>query len=89
MQAKGGKSLKIKLKDNQEFKKILLLKGYSQRKLADETNLSNVYINQIINNERNPSGKVAKKILDVLELEFDDIFFIVDACKSKQEIRGI
>ena len=76
--------MKVTLKDSNEFKKLLLQKGYSQRSFAEATEISSPYFNQIINEERFPSGKVAKKIVDVLELNFDDIFFIDDACKSYQ-----
>ena len=77
--------MKISLKDPYEFKKLLMQKGYSQRSFADATEISRPYFNQIINEERFPSGKVAKKIVDQLELSFTEIFFIDDACKSYQE----
>lgn len=71
--------MKITLKDTNEFKKILMAKGYSQRSFAESCEISSPYINQIINGEKFPSGKIAKKIVDVLGLEFSDIFFIKDA----------
>lgn len=74
--------MKIKLKDPISLKKILLVKGYSQREFAETTQISTPYFNQIINGERHPSGKVAKKITDILEVKFDDIFFIEDACQK-------
>lgn len=72
--------MKITMKDQNEFKKILLKKGYSQRSFAEALEISPPYLNQIVNGERFPSGKIAKKISDQLELNFEDIFFIVDAC---------
>lgn len=77
--------MKIILKDHHELKKLLLQKGYSQRSFAEAIEISPPYFNQIINGERHPSGKVAKKIVDVLKMDFDDIFFINDACKSYQD----
>lgn len=71
--------MKITLKDSSQLRRILLSKGYSQRSFAEVCEISSVYFNQIINEERFPSGKVAKKIVDTLELEFGDIFFIQDA----------
>ncbi|USK66270.1 helix-turn-helix transcriptional regulator [Peribacillus frigoritolerans] len=76
--------MKIYLKDPKEFRKVLLLKGHSQRTFAELVEITPPYLNQIVNGERFPSGKVAKKIVDVLEMEFEDIFFINDACKSYQ-----
>lgn len=81
---KGGPYVKIYLKDPKEFRKVLLLKGHSQRTFAELVEITPPYLNQIVNGERFPSGKVAKKIVDVLEMEFEDIFFINDACKSYQ-----
>ncbi len=77
--------MKVNLKDPYTFKKILIIKGYSQRKLAKAIDLSTPYLNQIVNGERNPSAEVAKKIVDKLEMKFEDIFFIDDACKSYQD----
>ncbi|MEH7093978.1 helix-turn-helix transcriptional regulator [Neobacillus vireti] len=76
--------MKIHLKNPNEFKKLLLQKGYSQRSFAESSEISPPYFNQIINEERFPSGKVAKRIADQLEMNFEDIFFIEDACKSYQ-----
>lgn len=76
--------MKINLKNPAEFKKTLLEKGYSQRSFADAIDVSPPHFNLIINEERHPSGKIAKKIVDQLHLKFSDIFFIDDACKSYQ-----
>lgn len=77
--------MKVTLIDSKEFKKLLLQKGYSQRSFAEVTEISSPYFNQIVNGDRSPSGKVAKKIVDALEMTFEEIFFIDDACKSYQE----
>lgn len=74
--------MKVKLKDTDEFKKILMLKGISQRDLAEAVEVAPAYISQIVNGARNPSSKLAKKVTDFLGLKFDEIFFISDACKS-------
>lgn len=76
--------MKVILKNPSEFKKVLLQNGYSQRSFAEATQISPPYFNQIVNGERSPSGKLAKKIVDELNLPFEDIFFIQDACKSYQ-----
>lgn len=74
--------MKIKLKDPNEFKKLLLVSGYSQTELAKAIEITPPYINQIVNEERFPSAKIAKKISFQLGVNFADIFFIDDACKS-------
>lgn len=80
--------MKIKFKNTEEFKKLLMIKGYSQRTFAEATNISNPHLNLIINGERYPSGKLAKKIVDQLELNFEDIFFIDVACNEQAKIGG-
>lgn len=58
--------------------------GLSQRQLAKKADLSSALISQIENNERNPSPSSAKKICDVLELSFDEIFFTHSVCSCEQ-----
>jgi DNA-binding XRE family transcriptional regulator len=77
--------MKIKLKDPNEFKKLLLITGHSQTDLGKAIEVTPTYINQIVNEERFPSAKMAKKISFQLGVNFADIFFIDDACKSYQE----
>lgn len=74
--------MKIEIRDSTEFQKLMLKNGYSQRSLSMKLNKSSAYINQIITGKRNPSGKMAKNIADVLGVDFDAIFLIKDACKS-------
>lgn len=73
--------MEIKIKNSNKLKELLIIKGFSQRQLASEINLSYPYFNQIINQEKPPSPKVAKNICDKLETKFEDIFFIENACK--------
>lgn len=75
----------IILKNPDDFREKLLKNGYSIRSFANQIGLSSPYFSQIINNKRNPSGKVAKKILDELSLEFEEIFFINNVNKSDRE----
>jgi DNA-binding XRE family transcriptional regulator len=77
--------MKIKLKDVDIFKKMLMISGFSQRGLARTVGISEPYANQIANGERNPGPKIAKMIVDALNCEFDDIFFIDCACNSNQQ----
>jgi len=75
--------MKIFIKNEQELRKLLLIKGFSQRSLARKAAISEPYIYQIISGDRNPSGKTANRICKALNVDFEDIFFIKDAYKSK------
>jgi transcriptional regulator with XRE-family HTH domain len=81
--------LKVKLKDPQELKKLILQNGHSQRSFAEHIKVSNPYLNQILNEERFCSGKIAKQITDGLGMTFEEIFFIDDACNCKQTEESI
>lgn len=72
--------MKIKLKDPTEFKKMLIVNGFSQTELAKVVEVTPPYINQIVNEERSPSAKIAKRISTNLGVDFNDIFFIDSAC---------
>lgn len=75
--------MKIMLKDIEKFHELLLRKGFTKRELGRKARISEVYAQQIAKGERNPGAKVAKRICQSLEVEFDEIFFIKIACKSK------
>lgn len=68
----------IRLKNATEFKRILMEKGFSYRSLAEVAKLSYVSINDIANEKKRPTPKTAKRICEALDLEFQDIFFIVN-----------
>jgi DNA-binding XRE family transcriptional regulator len=76
--------LKVKMKDPQELKKLILQNGHSQRSFAEHIKISAPYLNMLLNEDRFCSGKIAKQITDGLGKEFEDIFFIEDACNCKQ-----
>jgi transcriptional regulator with XRE-family HTH domain len=76
--------MKIKLIDSHEFRKLMMKKGFDQKSLAKAANMSNPYLHQIIKGQHHPGAVIAKKIVDALEVEFDDIFFIDDAYQSEQ-----
>ncbi|OCT12532.1 hypothetical protein A8709_32440 [Paenibacillus pectinilyticus] len=76
--------MKISVKDIALLNELLLKKGFTQRGLGREINISEVYAHQVLNGKRNPGPKIAKDIAEALNVEFDDIFFINNACKSYQ-----
>jgi DNA-binding XRE family transcriptional regulator len=71
--------MKIKLKDADKFNELLIRKGFSKRGLAQAAAIGEATVIQICNGDRNPSPRIAKKITEVLEIEFDAIFCIVKA----------
>jgi transcriptional regulator with XRE-family HTH domain len=68
--------LTIRLNDPQEFKKLLMKKGFTYRSFAKKAGITSAHVSLIANNKRNPTPATAKKIYEALDLTFDDIFFI-------------
>lgn len=58
---------------------LLYRKGLTKRAFAKVAKIGEVTAQQICAGKRNPSPPVAKKIIDALGVEFDDIFAIVCA----------
>lgn len=81
---KGVDFMTIRLRDINQFKKILISKGLSVRAYGRAIGISAGYAHQVANGERNPGPKTAADTADMLNIPFDDIFFIQDACKSEQ-----
>lgn len=61
---------------------IMYRKGLTRRGLARAAGIGEVTAQQICNGQRNPSPPVAKKIVDALDVDFDDIFEIVTTTKT-------
>lgn len=70
--------MKIILKDSRSFNELIMRKGYSKNRLSKAVEMSQPTIVQISNGTRNPSPFVAKKIMDALGVDFDDLFEIVN-----------
>ncbi|MBT2641727.1 helix-turn-helix transcriptional regulator [Bacillus sp. ISL-41] len=68
--------MKVVVKDPIQLRMILIQKGFSQRNFSKSVGMSENYFNQIINNKKNPSPIVAKRIAEQLELTFEDLFII-------------
>lgn len=81
--------MKIRIKDLAAFQELLLKNGFTQRGFGRAVSISEPYANQIVNGERNPGPQVAKRICEVLQVCFDDIFFIERADKSKIDRRTL
>ena len=68
--------MKIVVKDSNQLRIALIHKGYSQRNFSKNIGVSENYFNQIVNNKKNPSPNVAKRIANSLNLAFEDVFII-------------
>lgn len=68
--------MKIVLKNKKKLCITLIENGYSQRAFSKSLGMSENYLNQIMNDKKNPSPAVAKKILSALKLNFNDVFEI-------------
>lgn len=75
--------IKVKV---EALNEILCRRGYSKRSFASLARIGEVTAQQICRGMRNPSPPVAKKILDGLGVQFDEIFFVVSEKKSKEVI---
>ncbi|WP_110926841.1 helix-turn-helix transcriptional regulator [Bacillus massiliglaciei] len=60
----------------EEIHRALIRKGFTKRALAKVAEIGEVTAIQVCNGNRKPSPPIAKKIVDALEVEFDDIFEI-------------
>lgn len=64
------------IKVKSELNRIRIKNGYTMSGLARVAGVSPQFISAILNNRFNPSAVTAKKICEVLEVEFDEIFTI-------------
>jgi DNA-binding XRE family transcriptional regulator len=74
--------VKIKLKDNDAFNELLIRKGLTKSGLAAAIEMSVPMTIQISNGDRGPGPKTAKRITEVLKVDFDEIFKIEKPEKS-------
>lgn len=64
---------------------LLIRKGLTKRGLAGVANIGSATAIQICNGNRYPSPPIAKKIVDALQVEFDEIFMIEKEKNSRRE----
>lgn len=77
--------MRIGLRDVKAFKLIMAKKGYSMRSLGKKVKLSSGFIAMICGGQRGMSAFSAKKIAEVLDVPFDDLFFVEDVNFYPQE----
>lgn len=58
-----------------DLKKTRLKKGYSTKIMAEKLNISTAFYNQIENERRKLSYKMAVNISNVFEMKPDDLFY--------------
>lgn len=59
-----------------EINELLIRKGLSRRALANVAQIGQATATQVCKGNRNPSPLIAKRIVDALEVDFDEIFII-------------
>lgn len=70
--------MKIKVKSYEKLASLVIQKGFNKSQLATAIDLSSTMTNQVCNGKRNPSPKTAKKISEVLETDWDELFMVVN-----------
>ena len=69
--------MKVFIKDI-PLRRLLIRNNFSQNSFAVEVGISSGYISQIITGVRNTGPDLRKKILEKLNVKFDDLFEIVE-----------
>lgn len=67
----------VRLRGN-ELTITRIKKGLSIRSLARKAGISHCFLSQIENRQRYPSAKTAAKLCQALEVDFEEVFEIVD-----------
>ncbi len=68
--------MKIHFKDRTVIKKHLIINGMSQREFSKQINTSEQYLSQVLNDRKQLSPKTAKKISEVMNIGFQQLFDI-------------
>lgn len=68
--------MKIQVKNTHFLNELIIRKGFSKNAFSKAAQLGQPTVVQISNGTRNPSPSSAKKIVEVLGVEFDEIFEI-------------
>lgn len=74
----------VYIKNLDDFIEKIVTAGFTYRELARRAKSNPTSITLLTKGERNPSPKLAVNICKALNCNFDDIFFIKNVDKSKQ-----
>lgn len=72
----------ICLKNKDDLEICFIKNGFNQRIFSEKIGITDAYLSLIMNGKKHPSAKVAKQIVEILNCDFSDIFFIQETCKS-------
>lgn len=75
----------ILLKDKEKLKVDMIQKGLTISALARKIGCSKATISGILHLVRNPSPKIAVKICEQLQKQFDEYFFVEGVHKKEQK----
>lgn len=75
---------KCVLKDRGQFKHYIEKAGFTQKTLAAACYAHYTTINYIVLGKRNPSLEVAKKIAELLKVDFNDLFTFEKRTRRQQ-----
>ena len=74
--ARPGRTVVVRLKTEALWERLALL-GRSQNWLARQIGISPGYLSTLVNERRAPSGRIRRRMQDVLGMaEFDDLFLL-------------
>lgn len=77
--------MKIRVRDVERLNELIIMKGFNKTEFGREIGLSNPFTVQITNGDRLPSPRTAKRICEVLECEWEELFEIVRPNQVKAE----
>ncbi|WP_408894649.1 helix-turn-helix transcriptional regulator [Paenibacillus taichungensis] len=75
--------MKIRIKNVDLLNELIIIHGFNKTDFGRELGMSQPSVTQIINGDRNPSPRTAKRICEVLECEWSKLFEIV---KTPQDV---
>ena len=79
--------MRIRIKDLEHLNVLIIQKGFNKTDFAKKIQLSQPMTIQITNGDRNPSPRIAKRISDILEVEWNDIFEIVKPIQIRMDLQ--
>ncbi|KRE70763.1 helix-turn-helix transcriptional regulator [Paenibacillus sp. Soil750] len=74
--------MKIKVKDMDYLNQLIVMKGFNKTEFSKEIQLSQPMTIQVVNGDRSPSPKTAKRICDALDCKWEEVFEIVKSLQT-------
>lgn len=84
-----SKRIGLILVKSSEFTRARVLRGLSQRELAQVVDYSVGYVSQVERGISHPSPQAAQQFCRALDKPFDALFYLHDVYKSEQEQTGV